>query len=134
MSVASAETIGGAQARHRRLGAPTAGALPVAQLVALVVLFAYGAATLDGFASRRSIYSMLVLAALLGIATAGQTLCVLIGGIDFSIAAWIGMGAILLVQLNGSRGWSFGATLRPHRGARDRRRRHGRLHLPPLAH
>jgi ribose transport system permease protein len=83
---------------------------PVAQLVALVVLFGYGAATLDGFASRRSIYSMLVLAALLGIATAGQTLCVLIGGIDFSIAAWIGMGAIMLVQLNGSRGWSFGAT------------------------
>jgi ribose transport system permease protein len=83
---------------------------PIAQLVALVVLFGYGAATLDGFATRRSIYSMLVLAALLGIATAGQTLCVLIGGIDFSIAAWIGMGAIMLVQLNGSRGWSFGTT------------------------
>lgn len=83
---------------------------PVAQIVALVVLFAYGAATLDGFASRRSIYSMLVLAALLGIATAGQTLCVLIGGIDFSIAAWIALGAILLVQLTGTRGWSFGTT------------------------
>ena len=83
---------------------------PVAQLVFLVVLFAYGAATLDGFSSRRSIYSMLVLAALLGMATAGQTLCVLIGGIDFSIAAWIAMGAILLVQLNGTRGWSFGTT------------------------
>lgn len=84
---------------------------PLAQIVALVVLFGYGAVTLDGFASRRSIYSMLVLAALLGMATAGQTLCVLVGGIDLSIAAWIGMGAILLVQLNGSRGWSFGATL-----------------------
>jgi ribose transport system permease protein len=83
---------------------------PLAQIVALLVLFAYGAATLDGFASRRSIYSMLVLAALLGIATAGQTLCVLIGGIDFSIAAWIGLGAIMLVQLNGARGWSFGVT------------------------
>jgi ribose transport system permease protein len=83
---------------------------PVAQVLALAILFAYGAATLDGFASRRSIYSMLVLAALLGIATAGQTLCVLIGGIDFSIAAWIGMGAIVLVQLNGTRGWSFGTT------------------------
>ena len=79
---------------------------PLAQIVALVVLFGYGAVTLDGFASRRSIYSMLVLAALLGMATAGQTLCVLVGGIDFSIAAWIGMGAILLVQLNGSRGWT----------------------------
>jgi ribose transport system permease protein len=83
---------------------------PVAQLVVLLALFTYGAATLDGFSSRRSIYSMLVLAALLGMATAGQTLCVLIGGIDFSIAAWIAMGAILLVQLNGARGWSFGTT------------------------
>jgi ribose transport system permease protein len=83
---------------------------PIAQLVALVVIFAFGAATLDGFSSRRSIYSMLVLAAFLGIASAGQTLCILIGGIDFSVAAWIAAGAIMLVQLNGARGWSFGAT------------------------
>jgi len=85
-------------------------AYPLAQLVALVVIFGYGAATLDGFDSRQSIYSMLVLAALLGIASAGQTLCILVGGIDFSIAAWIGFGAIMLVQLNGTRGWSFGLT------------------------
>jgi ribose transport system permease protein len=83
---------------------------PVAQIIVLVVLFSYGAVTLDGFASRRSIYSMAVLAALLGIASAGQTLCVLIGGIDFSIAAWIGLGAVMLVQLNGVHHWSFGAT------------------------
>lgn len=84
---------------------------PVAQIAALVAVFAYGAATLDGFSSRQSIYSMLTLAAFLGIAAAGQTLCVLIGGIDFSIAAWIGFGAIVLVQLNGTRGWSFGTTM-----------------------
>ena len=109
MSVAPAEATPagpGALATLRRLQVQ----YPLAQLVALAVLFSYGAATLDGFSSRRSIYSMLVLAALLGIATAGQTLCVLIGGIDFSIAAWIGMGAILLVQLNGTRGWSFATT------------------------
>jgi ribose transport system permease protein len=84
---------------------------PLAQLLALVAIFAYGAATLDGFDSRRSIYSMLVLASLLGIASAGQTLCILVGGVDFSIAAWIGFGAIMLVQLNGTRGWPFGVTL-----------------------
>jgi ribose transport system permease protein len=84
---------------------------PLAQLLALVAIFAYGAATLDGFDSRRSIYSMLVLASLLGIASAGQTLCILVGGIDFSIAAWIGFGAIMLVQLNGTRGWPFEVTL-----------------------
>ena len=92
--------------RARRLQAH----YPVAQLAALAILFAYGSSTLDGFSSRRSIYSMAVLAALLGIASAGQTLCVLVGGIDFSIAAWIGLGAVMLVQLNGVRGWSFGAT------------------------
>jgi ribose transport system permease protein len=83
---------------------------PLAQLLALVAIFAYGAATLDGFDSRQSIYSMLVLAALLGIASAGQTLCILVGGIDFSIAAWIGFGAIMLVQLNGTHGWPFAVT------------------------
>ncbi len=83
---------------------------PLAQLVALVVVFGYGAATIDGFASRRSVYSMLVLAALLGVASLGQTLCVLVAGVDLSIAAWIGAGAIMLVQLNGARGWPFGAT------------------------
>lgn len=92
-----------------RLGA-LQRAYPVAQVVALVVLFAYGAATLENFSSRQSIYAMLTIAAFLGIASVGQTLCILIGGIDFSIAAWIGAGAILLVQLNGERGWSFGAT------------------------
>jgi len=83
---------------------------PLAQLIVLVAIYVYGAATLDGFDSRQSIYSMLVLAALLGIASGGQTLCILVGGIDFSIAAWIGFGAIMLVQLNGTRGWPFAAT------------------------
>ncbi|HEY7206733.1 MAG TPA: ABC transporter permease [Gaiellaceae bacterium] len=92
-------TLRGLQARY-----------PLAQVAVLAVVFAYGAITIDGFDSRRSIYSMLVLAALLGVATVGQTLCILIAGIDFSIAAWIGAGAIMLVQLNGARGWSFGAT------------------------
>jgi len=92
-----------------RLGA-LQRAYPLAQLAALVLVFGYGATTLDGFDSRQSIYSMLVLAALLGTASAGQTLCILVGGIDFSIAAWIGLGAIVLVQLNGARGWPFWET------------------------
>lgn len=83
---------------------------PIAQLVALVLLFVYGAATLENFSSRQSIYSMLTIAAFLGLASVGQTLCILVGGIDFSIAAWIGAGAIMLVQLNGERGWSFALT------------------------
>ena len=58
---------------------------PVLQLVALVVLFVYGVATIDGFGAESTIDSMLVLAALLGIAALGQTLVLILGGIDFSV-------------------------------------------------
>jgi ribose transport system permease protein len=58
-----------------------------------------------------------VLAALLGIAGAGQALVVLIGGIDLPIAAWIVAGATMTVQLTGSQHWRFWTVLRP--GQRD---------------
>ena len=67
---------------------------PVAQLAAILAVFAVGAVTLDGFASRSSIYAMLVLASLLGLATLGQTLCILVNGIDLSVGAWISAGAV----------------------------------------
>jgi ribose transport system permease protein len=78
---------------------------PLMQAVALVAIFLYGSVTLDGFDSRLSVYSTLVLAGLLGMAAAGQTLCVLVGGIDFSIAAWIVAGATITVQLMGASHW-----------------------------
>jgi ribose transport system permease protein len=78
---------------------------PLMQIVALIGIFLFGAITIDGFATRPSIYSMLVLAALLGIAGAGQTLAVLVGGIDFSIAAWIVAGATTTVELTGVHHW-----------------------------
>ena len=77
---------------------------PIAQLIALVGLFLYGAATLEGFTSGFSIRSMLVLASLLGIAALGQTLCVLIGGLDVSVSAWILAGATVTVELLGGTG------------------------------
>lgn len=81
---------------------------PLAQIVALVAIFLYGVATIPGFASRPSLYSMLVLAALLGTAGAGQTLAVLVGGIDLSIAAWIVAGATTTVELTGVHHWASG--------------------------
>jgi ribose transport system permease protein len=81
---------------------------PIAQGLALVGIFVYGAASLPGFATRPSIYSMLVLAALLGTAAVGQTLAVLIGGVDFSIAAWIVAGATTTVELTGVYHWNIG--------------------------
>jgi ribose transport system permease protein len=54
---------------------------------------------------------MLVLAGFLGIAAAGQTLVLLIGGIDFSIPALIVAGATMTVQLSGVDHWAFPAIL-----------------------
>jgi ribose transport system permease protein len=47
-----------------------------------------------------------VSAAFLGLAGAGQTLVVLVGGVDFSVPAFISGGAILVSQLCGSYHWS----------------------------
>jgi ribose transport system permease protein len=79
---------------------------PIAQMAALIAIYLYGIASIPGFASRSSLYAMLVLASLLGLVAAGQTLVLLIGGIDFSVPAYIVAGATLTVQLTG-KGWSF---------------------------
>lgn len=97
-----------AQPRERRQFAARVARLqrdyPIAQTLALVLVFLYGAATLDNFTSGFSIRSMLVLASLLGISALGQTLCVLIGGMDVSIAGWILAGATTSVELLGGTG------------------------------
>jgi ribose transport system permease protein len=80
---------------------------PVLQLVALVALFVYGATAIDGFDAEQSVRSMLVLAALLGLAATGQTLVVIIGALDFSVPGMIVLGATVISELCGSHGWSF---------------------------
>ena len=55
---------------------------PVLQVLALVILFGYGALLTPGFTSAFSLRTMLVLASLLGLVAFGQTLVVLLGGID----------------------------------------------------
>jgi ribose transport system permease protein len=84
---------------------------PILQSVALVILLAYGAATIDGFTSRTSIYQMLILATFVGFAGAGQTVVILLGGIDFSIPAFITAGALLASELMGTHHWPFVAVL-----------------------
>lgn len=80
---------------------------PLAQLVVLAASIAWGATSIDGFTSKLSVYAMLVLASLLGIAAVGQTLTILVGGLDLSVPPWIGAGATVTVELH-SRGWSSG--------------------------
>jgi ribose transport system permease protein len=79
---------------------------PIVQLIALLLLYAYGAATLEGFTTVTSIKALLVLAALLGLAAIGQTVVVLLGGLDLSIAGVITLADVLFAVLNG-KGWAF---------------------------
>ncbi len=81
---------------------------PIAQVAALVALFCFGAFTIESFTSGFSIRSMLVLSSLLGISAIGQTVCLLVGGLDISIPGWILAGSTVTVELLGGQGerWS----------------------------
>jgi ribose transport system permease protein len=80
-------------------GALTNGALMGALL--LIVLVLVGHFLIDGFTSAFSVRAMLVLAAFLGIASVGQTLVALVGGLDLSIPFVIGSANIFTVWLIG---------------------------------
>jgi ribose transport system permease protein len=84
---------------------------PVLQIVALVSLYAYGLSTIEGFGSQRVLYAILINASLLGLAGAGQTIVVLVGGIDFSIAAFISAGNVIIAELCGTYHWSLGSAV-----------------------
>lgn len=84
---------------------------PVLQIVALVSLYAYGLSTIEGFGSQRVLYAILINASLLGLAGAGQTIVVLVGGIDFSIAAFISAGNVIIAELCGTYHWSLGTAV-----------------------
>jgi ribose transport system permease protein len=65
----------------------------------LVCLFVVGTLLVPQFGSYTNLRSMLLLAAFLGLASLGQTLCALLGGIDMSIPFVIGSSNILLAAL-----------------------------------
>ncbi|ESY64067.1 sugar ABC transporter permease [Mesorhizobium sp. LNHC232B00] len=65
----------------------------------LVALCVAGAILVPGFVSFNNLRSMLLLAAFLGMASLGQTLCALLGGIDLSIPYVIGSANISLASL-----------------------------------
>jgi ribose transport system permease protein len=77
-------------------GARVAGAILIA-----VLLFALGSALIEGYSSAFSIRAMLVLACLLAVACVGQTLTIIIGGIDLSIPFVIGFANVVAAQLYG---------------------------------
>lgn len=71
-----------------------------------VILLLLIALRLPGILTSIGILSLLVLASVLGIAAVGQTMTVVVGGIDISIPAVIGMADVLLAYLNAA-GWPF---------------------------
>jgi ribose transport system permease protein len=80
----------------RLLRHPTLGALAIA-----VLLLVAGMLTIDGYGSVFSLRAMSVLAALLAVAAIGQTLVVIVGGIDLSIPFLIGFANVIAAQLTG---------------------------------
>ena len=64
-------------------------------------LFSIGAMNIEGFASANNIKSMLLFASFLGIASIGQTLVALLGGLDLSIPFIIGAANVGLLYLIG---------------------------------
>jgi ribose transport system permease protein len=85
--------------------------IPLFQLVALAIVFTYGATTLPGLASWDSIKGILVFAALVGLASAGQTLLILMGGFDLSISGFIVASALMVTTVKAKYGLPFGVAL-----------------------
>jgi ribose transport system permease protein len=65
------------------------------------VLFGISMLMIPGFGSPLSVVSLLVIGSMLGIASIGQTLTILLGGIDLSIPAVIGLANVLTVRWYG---------------------------------
>lgn len=70
-------------------------------ITVLLGLFIVGSLVVDGFFSATNVKSMLVFAAFLGLACIGQTLVVLLGGLDLSIPFVIGSANVGLLYLLG---------------------------------
>ncbi|MBX5442053.1 MAG: ABC transporter permease [Solirubrobacteraceae bacterium] len=84
---------------------------PLIQVVALVIVFVFGMITLPGLGSWVSIRSILVLAALIGLASCGQTLLILMGGFDLSVSGFIVAGGLMVTAVAQKYQWDFGWAL-----------------------
>jgi ribose transport system permease protein len=69
------------------------------------------AATIDGFGQWFNVKSSLTLGGLLALATLGQTLVMILGGLDLSTRGFLVMGAVVFSQLYGSDGWPTAAAI-----------------------
>jgi ribose transport system permease protein len=80
---------------------------PLLQVLVLAALVLYVGAA-DGDFSWNDLWAPILLqASFLGIAAAGQTLVILLGGLDFSIGAYLVAGNLLVTHLVGLEHWNF---------------------------
>jgi ribose transport system permease protein len=80
---------------------------PLLQMLGVIIIFLIGTATIGSWTSQANIYSMLTLAAFLGFASAGQTIVVLVGGVDLSVPAMIVLASTISSMFTGSYHWPF---------------------------
>jgi ribose transport system permease protein len=85
--------------------------VPLVQVLVCVAIFLYGAATLDGFGTWSTVKVILLLAALTGLASVGQTLLILMGGFDLSVSGFIVAGAVCTTALVEKYHITFGIAL-----------------------
>ena len=71
--------------------------LPILQLIALIGVFTYGAMSLPGLATWSSMKFILFLGCLIALSAMGQTLLILMGGFDMSVAGFIVLGTMVLI-------------------------------------
>jgi ribose transport system permease protein len=93
---------------ERRLTTQTV--VNVLPYVLVVVLFGVNMLVIDGYATKPNIISLLIQASFLGMASLGQTLVVMVGGIDLAVPAVIGLADVVGTQLYGD-GMPFGVIL-----------------------
>ncbi|HEY3902716.1 MAG TPA: ABC transporter permease [Streptosporangiaceae bacterium] len=80
---------------------------PLLQVLVLAALVLYVGAA-DGDFSWNDLWAPILLqGSFLGIAAAGQTLVILLGGLDFSIGAYLVAGNLLVTHLVGLEHWNF---------------------------
>ncbi len=90
----------------RTLLATTHARIVVAFIIA-AGLHLLGTILIPGYSAPFAIRAMLVIASLLAVASIGQTLTIIVGGIDLSIPFVIGFANVVAAQLYGQ-GWNFG--------------------------
>jgi ribose transport system permease protein len=91
--------------RFKSFLASTGGRIFAAFVIAALLHLA-GTVLIPGYSSSFAIRAMLVIASLLAVACVGQTLVVILGGIDLSIPFVIGFANVVAAQLYGEQ-WNF---------------------------